>query len=334
MSRFKAFFRYVRYTLVYWLLRAMIAWSGAVPRDRWLRFCGRLGSLSWYFAGKTRRRTLTHLALAYPEKSPDEVKALARRNFRMIGKNGGEILRSSRVKDLASLESFLVTHGLENFEKAQAKGKGVIFLTCHLGAFDLQVTNMAMRGLNPHIIGTPLKDPRLTNLLWNYRNLHGAIAIARGKETFKMLKVLKSGGSVALLIDQDTKVKKVFVNFFGRPAATPIGATVLALKTGAAVIPTYIYLGNDGLQHMHILPEIVMRRTDDETEDVRFNTQVMTNFIEDAIRQHPDQWVWMHKRWRTKEGEFWRPERQPNSQSSKGRISQTLLVRKPDSRKR
>src|SRR5690606_5077293 len=159
---------------------------------------------------------------AYPEKSKKEIKALARRNFQMIGKNGGEILRSSRVKDLKSLEEFLVTHGLENFQQAHAKGKGVIFLTCHLGAFDLQVTNMAMRGLDPHIIGTPLKDPRLTDLLWSYRNLHGAIAIARGKETFRMLKVLKSGGSMALLIDQDTKVKKVFVDFFGRPAATPV----------------------------------------------------------------------------------------------------------------
>src|SRR5690606_31810268 len=153
-------------------------------------------------------------------------------------------------------EEFLVTHGIEHFERAHAEGKGVIFLTCHLGAFDLQVTNMAMRGLNPHIIGTPLKDPRLTNLLWNYRNLHGAIAIARGKETFKMLKVLKAGGSVALLLDQATRVKQVFVNFFGRPAATSVGAAVLALKTGAAVVPPYIYLGDDGLQHMHILPRI------------------------------------------------------------------------------
>src|SRR5690606_6319177 len=99
----------------------------------------------------------------------------------------------------------------------------------------------------------------------------------------------------------DTKVKKVFVNFFGRPAATPVGAAVLALKTGAAVVPTYIYLGDDGLQHMHILPRIPMTVTGNEEEDVRNNTQVMTNFIEDVVRQHPDQWVWMHRRWRTRQ---------------------------------
>jgi KDO2-lipid IV(A) lauroyltransferase len=220
-----------------------------------------------------------------------------------LGKNAGDILRSTRVSSLKQLEEFLVTNGLENYEVAHAKGKGVIFLTCHLGAFDLQITNMAMRGLNPNIIGTPLKDKNLNDLLWNYRNLHGAIAIERGKETFRMIKVLKSGGSVALLIDQDTKVKSEFVNFFGMPASTPVGATVLALKTGAAVIPTYIYLGEDNLQHMYILPEIEMKITGDENTDVIYNTQVLTNFIEAQIRVHPEQWVWMHERWKTQPGE-------------------------------
>lgn len=218
----------------------------------------------------------------------------------MLGKNSGEMLRATRVKTLDDLQKFLVTHGLENYEVATQKGKGVIFLTCHLGAFDLQISNMALRGLNPNIIGTPLKDQRLNELLWDYRNMHGAIAIERGRETFRLIKVLKSGGSVALLIDQDTKVKSVFVNFFGRPAATPIGATVLAMKTGAAIVPTYIYLGKDWKQHMHILPEIPMTLTGNEEADVLTNTQVLTNFVEDVVRKYPDQWVWMHRRWRTK----------------------------------
>lgn len=300
MSRGKAIRRSVRYTLVYWSIRLMIWISGLLPRKTWLRLCGGLGSLAWHFARKTRTLTSRHLAMAFPEKSASEIKRLSKRTFKMLGKNGGDVLRSSRVKDLRGLESFLVTEGLRNYEAAHAKGNGVIFLTCHLGAFDLQITNMAMRGLNPNIIGTPLKDKRLNDLLWNYRNLHGAIPIARGKETFRMIKILKSGGSVALLIDQDTKVKSVFVDFFGISAATPAGATILALKTGAAVVPTYIYLGEDELQHMHILPEIPMTKTADEEHDIRYNTQVLTTFIEERIREHPDQWVWMHERWKTR----------------------------------
>lgn len=300
MGKLKVARRYVRYTLVYWFVRFLIFISSITPRSFWLKMCGVLGSLAYYFAGQTRRLTLKHLQMAFPEKSKREITSLAKRTFKMLGKNAGEILRTSRIKTLEELNKILVTDGYENYEAAHKKGNGVIFLTLHLGAFDLQVTNMAMRGLNPNIIGTPLKDPRLNELLWNYRNGHGAVAIERGRETFRMIKILKSGGSVALLIDQDTKVKTVFVDFFGMPAATPVGATVLALKTGAAIVPTYVHLAADGLQHMHILPEIPLRKTDNEEDDIVYNTQILTKYIEDTIRKHPDQWVWMHERWKTK----------------------------------
>lgn len=300
MTKWKQTRRYVRYSLVYWFVRSLIFISTITPRRWWLSFCGVLGSIAYLFAGETRALTIKHLTLAFPEKNKSEIKSLARKCFKMLGKNAGEIIRTSRVRNLDELNKVLVTHGYENFETANRKGKGVIFLTLHLGAFDLQVTNMAMRGLNPNIIGTPLKDPRLNELLWNYRNGHGAVAIERGKETFRMIKILKSGGSVALLIDQDTKVKTVFVDFFGVQAATPVGATILALKTGAAVVPTYVHLAKDGLQHMHILPEIPMRITANEEDDVLYNTQVLTKWTEDVIRKHPEQWVWMHERWKTR----------------------------------
>jgi Kdo2-lipid IVA lauroyltransferase/acyltransferase len=302
MPKSKAAKRYVRYTFVYWFVRFLIWLSTIIPRPAWLKLCGVLGLLGYYFASETRKLTIKHLSMAYPEKSSDDIRRLAKRTFKMLGKNGGEIIRSSQIKTLDELNKVLVTHGLENYETAHAKGKGVVFLTCHLGPFDLQITNMAMRGLTPNIIGSPLKDPRLNDLLWNYRNAHGAVAIERGKETFRMIKILKSGGSVALLIDQDTRVKTVFVDFFGKKAATPVGATILAMKTGAAIIPTYVHLHTDGMQHMHILPEIPLRITGNEEEDVVFNTQVLTNFIEDTIRKHPDQWVWMHERWKTQPG--------------------------------
>jgi KDO2-lipid IV(A) lauroyltransferase len=245
-----------------------------------------------------------HLAFAYGEElSAEEIRKLVRRTYEYLGKNTGEMLRATRVNTLADLQAFVEVSGLENFERAHAKGKGVVFVTSHLGAFDLQVSSIALRGTSPRIIGTPLKDERLNELLWDNRNRHGAVAIERGKETFAMLKVLKSGGILALVIDQDTKVKSRFVNFFSKPAATPVGATILAMKTGAAVVLTYIYLGDDWKQHMHILPEMPMRVTSDEEADVIFNTQKMNDLIEKAIREHPEQWVWMHKRWKTQPGQ-------------------------------
>lgn len=296
--------RNIRYGLVFRFVKFLIFISHHMPRIAWLKFCGFLGRLAYLFAAENRKLTMRHLTMAFgKEKNKQEIRALAKKTFEMLGKNAGEILRASRISTIQELEEFLVVHGYENFEAANRKGKGVIFLTAHLGAFDLQVTTMAMRGLNPNIIGTPLKDERLNDLLWNYRNKHGAIAIERGRETFRMIKILKSGGSVALLIDQDTKVKSRFVNFFGMPAATPVGATVLALKTGAAIVPTYVHLGDDWKQHMYILPEIPMKVTGDDETDMVYNTQVLTDFIEAQIRKHPDQWVWMHERWKTKPGE-------------------------------
>lgn len=275
-----------------------------MPRKMWLSFCGFLGKVAYAFSPKPRERAIIHLGLAFGrEKSPREIVELCKKMFVMLGKNAGDILRSLKVKTVTDLEKFLTTNGLENYEKAHAKGKGVMFLTSHLGAFDLQITNMALRGLKPNIVGTALKDERLNELLWEYRNAFGAIAIERGKESVRLFKVLKSGGSIAILIDQDTKVKSRFVDFFGMKAATPIGATILALRTGAAVVPTYIFLDKNGQQQMHILPEIPLVVTGDEETDLVVNTQNFTSFTERIVREHPEQWVWIHERWRTKPGE-------------------------------
>ena len=294
----------LKYTMLYWFVRGLIFVANLMPRSGWLAFCGWLGKIAYHLLPDTREKTLLHLGMAFAqEKSLPEVRDLARETFRMLGKNAGDILRAIKVRTLDDLNKILVTHGYEHYEVAHAKGKGVIFLTCHLGAFDLQVTNMSLRGLKPNIIGTPLKDERLNDLLFNYRNAYGAVAVERGKETLRLLKALKTGGTVAILIDQDTKVKSRFVDFFGMKAATPVGAAILAMKTGAAVVPTYIHLGDDGLQHMYLLPEIPLVQTGNEEEDMVANTQNYTNFIEQTIRKHPTQWVWMHERWKTKPGE-------------------------------
>ncbi len=293
----------LKYSAIYYFVRFLIFISNRMPRTSWLAFSGFLGRVAYVFTVQSRKRAIDHLKLAYRnEKSDREIIQLSKQMYRMLGKNGGEILRARAVRTLADLDKFLVVHGYENFEKATAKRKGVIFLTCHLGAFDLQITVMSLHGLKPNIIGTPLKDDRLNELLFDYRNAHGAVAIERGKETMRLIKALLTGGSVAILIDQYSIVNSWFVDFFGFPAATPVGAAILALKTGAAIVPTYIYL-EKGLQHMHILPEIPLVKSGDEERDMILNTQNYTRFIEEQVRKHPEQWVWMHERWKTKPGE-------------------------------
>lgn len=304
MKRWKKIRRKIRYTTIYLLVRFLIVISAVVPRNVWLAVFGFLGGLSFYLATRSRRIAIANLTLAYGhEKSKTEIHRLARNVFVMAGKNGADIIRSYRITTHDSYEKIRVIYGAEYLEQAYAKGKGVIFLTAHLGAFELCATEMAVRGYKPLIIGTAMKDKRLTELLWRQRSKLGASAIERGKETVRLIKNLKSGGTVAILIDQDTRVKSVFADFFGKPCATPVGAAVLALKTGAAVVPVFLHLGQDTMQVVTCYPEVELLRTGVEEQDIALNTQKFTNIIEAEIRKYPDQWLWFHERWKTKPGE-------------------------------
>jgi KDO2-lipid IV(A) lauroyltransferase len=301
MPTFKSLRRKVKYRLVYFLVKFLITISNLMPRSAWLAFCGGLGKIAGWFAVKSRTLAVRHLTMAFgEEKTSTEIDKLSRDMFVMLGKNAGDVLRATHIDSLPELEKFVVMKGMENYETADKKGKGVVFVACHLGAFEFQITSMALRKFNFMVIGTPLKDKRLNDLMWNHRNKNGTNYVERDKATFPMLKVLKAGGCVALLIDQDTKVKSTFVDFFGMPAATPVGVALMAMKTGAAVLPAFSHLGADGLQHIEILPEIPMRLTGDEEGDIQHNTQAYSLCIEKRIRQYPEQWVWMHERWKTK----------------------------------
>ena len=294
----------IKYGSIYGGIRLMIFCSNLMPRTWWLAWCGWLGRFAYAFPSRFRALVIYHLHLAFgKEKSQREILDLSKEVYVMMGKNAGDILRTWNVKNRAQLEEFLILEGIENAEKAIGKGKGVIYFTGHIGAFELMISTMGLVGLPFKVIGTALKDERLNEILVEFRAAHGAEPIERGKETFKLIKTLKSGGTVGMLIDQDTKVKSRFVNFFGMPASTPVGAALMAMKTGAAIIPAFIYLGADNKQHMNLFPEIELVLTGDDETDMVVNTQRLTTILEETIRRHPAQWVWMHERWKTKPGE-------------------------------
>ena len=302
-SIFKLVRRKIRHTVIYLFARSLILISGIMPRQSWLTFCGMLGTFAFYISGRYRKLTIHHLALAFPQVGSDQIKVLARDVYKMMGKNGGDVLRSYGYSTYEAFEKTRVATGMEHAASAHKNGKGVLFLTAHIGAFELMATEMAFRGYKPLIVGSTLKDPMLTNLVWKHRKKMGADVIERGKETLRLLKNLKSGGTMGILIDQDTRVKSVFVDFFGKPCATPVGAAVLALKTGAAVVPVFCHLNSEGMQQIDCFPEIELVYTGNEENDIVINTQNFTTVIENEIRKYPSQWVWMHERWKTKPGE-------------------------------
>lgn len=300
----RPFRKRLKYTLIYWAVRSSIFLSQRVPRSWWLGFFGWIGGVVFRFQSKYKDLVIFHLGMALgKERSSPEIFELAREVYVMLGRNGAEILRSFGVNTVKDLEKFVTLTGLEHAETARAKGKGVIYFTGHLGAFELMIRTMSLYGYPMTVIGTALKDDRINDVVVGFRGAHGSEPIERGKETFKLIKTLKSGGGVAMLIDQDTKVKSVFVNFFGMPASTPAGAALMALKTGAAVVPVVIHLGDDKRQHVEVLPEVDVIQTGDEEKDIVVNTQRFTDVLEAHIRKYPAQWVWMHERWKTRPGD-------------------------------
>lgn len=294
----------IKYTAIYWAVLTAIFISRLVPRTWWLAFFGFLGRVVYLFPSRFKDLVIRHLGLAFgKEKSAREILDLSREVYVMLAKNGADVIRSWSVETLEQLQKFVVVEGKEHADRAVAKGKGVIYFTGHIGAFELMISAMGLNGMPFLVVGTELKDERLNDIIVRFRNKHGSSPIQRGRETFKLIKTLKSGGAVGMLIDQDTKVKSRFVNFFGMPASTPVGAAVMAMKTGAAVVPALIHLGKDNKQHMVLYPEVEMVNTGDEEKDMITNTQTLTTILEEAIRRNPAQWVWMHERWKTKPGE-------------------------------
>ena len=299
----------LKYNSLFLLVKSLIWLSGIFPRLWVLSFYGTLGKLAFIFAKKSKRRTIKHLTMAYGKEKPkEEIHQMASEVYENIGKNFADIVRMLNVKSLDKLEEVLDTYGLEHLENAYKKGKGVICLTCHLGAFELNATNISLRNYPLIIIGTRMKDPKLDALLVNNRTSRGAENIYRGEDTIKLIRGLKSGKLVCILIDQDTKVKSTFVDFYGMQASTPIGATILALKTDAVVVPMSVTLGKDNRQKMVFKPAIEVIKTGNYEEDLVTNTEIFSKSLEDFIRENPTQWVWMHERWKHRpEGETVNP---------------------------
>lgn len=266
---------------------------GSLPRAAALA-CGRaLGRLAWMLSRRDRRRSLDHLAIAFPGLSERERRRIARQAFLHQGMNAAELLHLLR-RNAEQILPAMEVQGWENVEAARTTGRPILILTGHCGNWELIPVPMRHRGVPLAAIARPADDPRIQELIASTRNHLGATTIARGTRgaARQILGVLRSGGAIAMLIDQDTKVDGVWVPFFGRPAFTPVGAAELAIKQEMRVIPTFMERRADGGHLVRFLPVL------DLPTDAREATAGMTAAIEGQIRRRPEQWVWWHKRWR------------------------------------
>ena len=281
-----------------WLLLQMVS---ALPRPVACALATGVARGLLRLLPKLRQTAMFNLRLAFPEWSDTQCRALLRKMAGHFGRMAVEFARLPRWT-LENAEKLIVLDGQENYLAAKAPGKGTLFLTGHMGAWELSPFGHARLGFPMYYIARPLDNPRLDALVTRYRCLSGAIPIFKNESARAMLKILREAGTIGILADQNTMPEEgVFVDFFGTPACTSTGIARVALHTDASVLPAYIYWDADlGKYCLRFEPPVELLRTGDADRDILENTAHFAKVIEAIIRRHPDQWVWVHARWKTR----------------------------------
>jgi KDO2-lipid IV(A) lauroyltransferase len=290
--------RFIR-GIIYNGLKVLVIIASQIPMNIGVRVGGFLGKLVYYILNKERKKTIRNLRCAFPEKNEIEIKFIAKGCFENLGKGLFELinlpkLTEDNIKRIAKIE------GEEHVKKALSKGKGFIFVTGHIGNWELMGAVFGIKGYKVNVIAAPLYDNRINELLIKQRARHSVKVILRGSQDIKreIIKALHNNESLSMLIDQDTKVPGVFVDFFGRPAYTPSGAASISMRTDAPVLMGFITRLPDNTHRIHIKPPLQLINTGHRDSDIKENTALFTKIIEEQIRKTPEQWVWMHNRWK------------------------------------
>jgi KDO2-lipid IV(A) lauroyltransferase len=248
-----------------------------------------------------RRAAMFNLSLAFPDWTEAHRKGVMRRMVQQIGWMAAEFSQFPKYTR-ANIENIVVLDGFENFDLARRRRKGVLFLTGHMSAWELAPFAHALYSHPLHFLVRPIANRRVDALINRYRCLSGNQPIEKNKSARPILRILADGGTVGILSDHNTVPEEsVFVDFFGIPASTTSGLARIALRTDAAVVPGF--LSWDRVRRKYRLrfePAVELSRTEDEEQDVRENTARFTKIIEDYVHANPDQWLWVHKRWKTR----------------------------------
>jgi len=254
-----------------------------------------------------RRVGMRNLALAFPDKSQHQRARILRGVFTSFGRQLAEVCLFPKYTR-ENVSKVVVYDGFETFERALARGKGVLFLTAHLGAWELSAFTHSLHGHPLRVVMRPLDNERLDRLTRQYRTMHGNSMVDKDDFVRGLLSAMKAGETVGILMDTNmTPPQGVFVDFFGIPACTASGLARIALRTDAAVVPGFT-IWDPALRKYRLRfdPAINLVRTGDDEADAVANTALFTKVIEDYVRRFPDQWLWVHRRWKT------RPEGQPS----------------------
>jgi KDO2-lipid IV(A) lauroyltransferase len=281
-----------------WLILKM---TGGLPRGAARGLAAFVTKLLFSLQPRLKKTAEFNLRLAFPDWTDAQRGEVIHKMVRNLGWMAAEFARFPRLTK-ENIEELVILDGHENFLEGQRPGKGVLYLTGHIGAWELSSFAHALYGYPLHYMARPLDNKRLDALVNEYRCASGNRPIFKNESARVMLRILKDSGTIGILADQNTMPEEgVFVDFFGKSACTTTGIARVALHTGAAVVPGYAYW-DETIQKYRLRFEAALElvRTGDSERDVFENTQRFAKALEEIIRKHPDQWVWVHKRWKTR----------------------------------
>jgi KDO2-lipid IV(A) lauroyltransferase len=292
----------LEYAVVWLAARSM----GLLPRPLARAFGIAIGRVVYLLHGKLRSVGMRNLAMALPELPRREHRRIVRGLFTSLGRQLAEFCLFPRYTR-ENVSQVVVYDGFENFERAYARGKGVLFLTGHLGAWELSAFAHSLNGHPLRIVMRSLDNPYLDRFVQQFRTMHGNTTVDKDEFVRGLLGAMKAGETVGILMDTNmTPPQGVFVPFFGIPACTASGLARIALRTDAAVVPGFT-IWDKGRRKYRLCfdPAVELVRTGDDEADIVTNTANFTRVIEDYVRRYPEQWLWVHRRWKT------RPEGEP-----------------------
>jgi len=286
--------------IYYQLVRNIFGLLCYMP-ETWTVIAGNLIGRIWFGLDKRHRNvTLSNLKQAFGDgKSDSENKRLAIQVFQNIAKIPFEVAWSMRLNQKNYLRYFRI-RGLHNLQSAFEKGKGVLLLTAHFGNWELLPSVIQLAGYPLNIIYRPLSFKPMDRYLYDYRERFGVKLIPKKKSMRQILQALGRKEAVGIVLDQDSGLTAgVFTDFFGKKASTSKGLSLVALKTEVPVLPGFITRVNDQY-HVELGTEIPLIKTGNKEYDIAANTQQYNQAIEAAVRKNPDQWFWVHNRWKNK----------------------------------